>query len=1015
MTQPRPVFAPAAFTSLDGGHGAEKLSQSAVAPLVAAARPYRTVRPEDVKDVAARLLRVEAQSTPRRQLGRAVAGGDVMLMPWHSLDTVGPCASREEFPRTPSSWQMRPSAPVLSADGDLRKYLNLYGSESVMDVHPATPIEWVTSAPTVAFVEGLIKGDAVVSGVLRAAGVTDQDLTEATHLAGADLARARLRELMRSVPQDQQVLVVSFIGVYNWRHRDEWNSLHLSGREGVVAFDADAAKNRQVWNQAQELLTYLRKDSRRMRSVRMLDLSRAGATAAASKVGIDDYLAGIGRWEDIPAFLGDLPDLEADLGADVPHGAWAVSEDGCSVREAIHQTDSRGNPLPVEWVERVPIGGRIAAREVRRQPDPRESETGRIDHGIESASDEIVKVEVSWRDPVTGSKVTGSISGPSLILGLSPKDWARPSARVEFPPGLLDLPAWPPAEPEKWLRAVKAHRLEEKTERVRMETMGWVPTEDGSAKFIAGRQVVTADGIADGTAEAGVLDSLAGAASFGVLPPADPARWREQALSDLEEVLDAYIRSGAIADPLIAATVLALGLRPAVPVRPQVTCYLVGSKAAGKSFLSSFMMSFWQPRPGTWNEKSLPGSASDTVASMEHAVARAMIWVADDLAPSVSKARAEQNEAAMSELIRSVFNGTGKRRMNPDMTSREVNVPRALLVVTAENELSVPSAADRVVVLPVARGTLAPSSADTAPLVEMRDETGVAARLCGGLLRWICTWAATFPGGFEALTHMLRDDTTAACRAAATAAMTNAAGSGIAARHAGMAADLMLVFPLLRRMAQDLGAGPQTLELLEETLPARVAEQVRRSFVDQQLVTPGRAVLRAVSHALSGGYGHVVSLSAVSRPPVQDREDADVINSALGWQAKGEVLAGQGRKVGWLVSTRADKRQLVVILDPLVAFKIAQDAFPGLLVSGMKPAQTWASVWSEGLAVPETLGWRRKQTGSGAKSPVVRVSSHGQSFEGVPVLLSHLLSADSPESEEADQAQEDDQAQQEAA
>src|SRR5699024_5447766 len=126
----------------------------------------------------------------------------------------------------------------------------------------------------------------------------------------------------------------------------------------------------------------------------------------------------------------------------------------------------------------------------------------------------------------------------------------------------------------------------------------------------------------------GVTDEvLSGASRFGVVSPDPGLDWREQARADLETVMEAFIYSGAWTDERMAATVLAIALRPALPMRSSTVPYFVGPRRSGKSSAASHGRSFWQHSPGTWGGDRLPGSAKDTIASTEHSVAHSCIWV----------------------------------------------------------------------------------------------------------------------------------------------------------------------------------------------------------------------------------------------------------------------------------------------------------------------------------------------------------------------------------------------------
>lgn len=164
--------APAAWAPEDYGpwitaSGADKLTSSAVAPLVALAAGAVSVVQAESLSVAVR--RANAAGVPigmtnskeGRWLGNNIATGDAMLMPWHSAAAVCAAQPKERKAGTPvvaaqvqvGMWQARPRSPL--ADG--RKYDTLGGSRSVVAAHPSTPFSWLSNPTRVAITEGWLK------------------------------------------------------------------------------------------------------------------------------------------------------------------------------------------------------------------------------------------------------------------------------------------------------------------------------------------------------------------------------------------------------------------------------------------------------------------------------------------------------------------------------------------------------------------------------------------------------------------------------------------------------------------------------------------------------------------------------------------------------------------------------------------------------------------------------------------------------------------------------------------
>ncbi len=97
------------------------------------------------------------------------------MLPWH-----GPATARRSVAgrRPCPPWLPVPSVdPRTDTDtGRVVKYEFLAGSPATLDVHPATPAGWLDHTPTAVITEGVLKGDAVLTGLLRGNGVPDTDL-----------------------------------------------------------------------------------------------------------------------------------------------------------------------------------------------------------------------------------------------------------------------------------------------------------------------------------------------------------------------------------------------------------------------------------------------------------------------------------------------------------------------------------------------------------------------------------------------------------------------------------------------------------------------------------------------------------------------------------------------------------------------------------------------------------------------------------------------------------------------
>ena len=996
-----PRYSPGHYGWLNAGSGAAKLADSAVAPLVGAARGYDTVTDLNVRDKLTEHRLGTLQEVKGRQvrnnIGSVAAGQDAMFMPWHSMDVVGKRAMRDAFAER-TSLQIRPSSPI-----DGRKYVNIAGEDTVLDLHPATPMEWIDSAPRVLLTEGCIKGDSTLTALLEANGM-DTELF-ADH-GGDRLKAARaLREVMLSIPADQRVLIISFIGVGNWHNNPEWNSVNWRGREAWIAYDADAATNAQVWRQAERLFDYLL-NSKKTAEPRLVDLSEA---TDDPKAGLDDYFAAGGTFTQLSEMLTDLPPQPRGGGPERA-GLWAVSEDGTETMQSVVIPDRNGMAGPPQWEVKLPLGGRVSSIWTRRTPTREEISSGVLGRGVSPETERSwyaqagTEVEISWKDTISGTVRKALVSGPSAILATPPQDWGRVGAVT--PPELLRHPNWPPRGNDGvgFLEAIKANRADESEESYLWEAMGWVPREGGVPGFLIGDTLITSEGPESSAGINGLSESeLPGVSDFGVVLPDsevedsvgdDPGDWKEVARRDLAAVWDVFMDGGVWTNRRYAAITLAAALRPCVPVLSPLTIYLVGKRRSGKSWTAAEMMSFWQPIPGTWTNDHLPGSANDTFASTENALSRACIWVSDDLAPSASRDGAVRAESSMGDLIRMKFNGKGKKRMGADMRARESRDPRALYVVTAENEQSVSSVVDRVVTLTFGEGALGPTEATEAAM-ELSHRTGAPARLAYAFTRWYAVRAAAGEDNDGSLTGW--QATYSAVQAQISRGMQSSArimgkdlapkDSGKATRHATIASHLVVTMYELKRFAEFLEVDDDLYERIASLDNADlIIDHIASCQQSQSMTEPGQSLMAAVSTVLSSGRAHLTNAADPRLPAGRD----PMQSTRLGWVASGSGdMRAQGPSIGYLAEDKEGRQ--VVMLNAVNAFNAARNNHPELIPYGSKQAAGWRSVWEEGYGY-EGPGIYRRKVSSGM-SVSAQIDAGDNRVSGVPVLLEPLLAA----------------------
>jgi len=978
-----PLWAPEDYLGVTGD-AAIKLSTSAVAPLLAAARGYRTVEAAGLKDLLAEYQMGVVNSRAGRAFKDAIGLDGALVMPWFSLESVRQAANyhRSAHPVTP---QLRPERPPMDDAGRPKKYLFASSASIPLDIHPDTPTDWVGTAPTVLLAEGLLKGDAALTAILRHHGATMEDLAATP---GQDHTEA-MRRLLAGIPVPDRVLVVSLGGVGNWHNNGDWNTLNLRGRQTWIAVDGDVGENWNVWNQVHQMWELL---ERKHALPRLVDLAVAvehpgdddsdfhGDSSSAqaptvSKMGMDDYLAQIGPWSSLlPRVVPNLPPCPPKE-SKVAFKDWRMNDTMCTAEEYVPNPDVSGVNHP-RWETRCAISGRIASVEMRREATPTEIRSGHFDDSPEAEATATAEctIEVSFLDETTGARITRTISGPASLLSDPPAEWHRRGATL--PTEIHKHRDWPP--PLQWRGAMKGHHPEKQTDRFAWAQMGWVPVPGGNPVYVVGDQVIGTVGFTD-TATPGITEhALSGASRFGVDLPADI----EQARTDLRELVDVYYSGGAWADQRLGALVVAAGIRPAVPIRPHTSIFFEGKKASGKTWSASAIMAFWQSGAGGWGDK-LPGGATDTMASTELAVSRANIWVIDDLAPTGDQRQAQAELARLGDLIRSVHNGSGKRRADQNMGLRATHDPRALLIITAENEHNVASVRDRIVFAPVkGLGT----DEAVAAVERMRNVTGVPGRVSGAVVRDLARLTSTH--GWSQYCGMLsrmydRDSKTAA----------DVTGDGDKAiRHGKLAADLTLGIRVLTDYAEEIGC--KDLYPFFGQMARDVFSLVADHYVSQKATTPGRSALAAVRAILASGQAHIVSLTAPAAPPATG-EEASSVNNLLGWTATpdGGSRPG-GSSIGWIAYPKGEG---VVFLNAIPAFNEARRHHPDLIPFGSTYQAAWKSAWEEGLC---SQRWARKMNNGGRRRITVRATggraegeSKTWSVEGVPIPLKLIVDA----------------------
>ncbi|GAA4033711.1 hypothetical protein GCM10023063_16900 [Arthrobacter methylotrophus] len=988
-----PPWTAADYASSITGSGAYKLADSGVAPLVAAARGYSRIDKTNY-DQMARKMQVEGNSKQGKRFKRTLSapGKDGMLMPWYSLAGIMKAVREGELP-VPHTYQVRPEFPEDNDAGKPLKYEFVSNVGTPLDLHPAIPTDWIDTTPVVMFAEGMLKGDSALSAYLVHNGISYSELRS----EDVENPVAKLRELLERIPQDDRVLIVSIGGVYNASgNAVDWREIALKGRVGWIAFDADIALNPAVHAAANKLSTQLLDKSKMSEVLYLNPEITSGDDGSMAKAGVDDFLAKSGNWAALINQLDDvMPDAPAKNAEDKP-GNWRVGGNGQFVEECVAVNSGAGGTIgEYRWERRVDIGGRVVAMEARRQPTDQELKTGIFNPNVkfEDIDDAQVEIEISWH--LHGRDYTATVTGPETILGYKPEEWDRKKAAV--PRELLLHPEWPPrgAKGESWLSAIKANRPEEVAFKTRWMQMGWVPVQDGDPVFLIGDQIVgdvesssnVLPGISareiDVIQKYGVGENIAG--------DYDDEEYREEVRKNFRTIMDTYINSKAWTDLSTATVVLAGALRPVIPIRPKATIYAWGPKGKGKSWTAECMMRFWARHRGDWHEE-LPGSAKDTAAAMENAVARTPIWVIDDLAPSAVRRQAEQEDAKLADITRAIFNNATKLRMNADMTVKKSNKPMTQLIMTGENELSTPSAKERLIPLYVGKGKLNPERDATDALNAIAAEKGTPARFTSQLIKYVRYAATNHPGGWaayvsamEAARVQLKDQISGLMK-------EMGAASGSLERTSTLAADVMLTFFILENLARELDMDYDFIDqfAVDGDMSMSVIQLVTNAHAENQQAAPGISLVKALAALLASGEAHVISGDDPSRPPIEGSEQSEaMVNSRLGWVVSGSgdgSLRPSGKNIGTVVTVMDKSREYhkVVLFSSDTAFSAAQKAYPSLIQFGQGPTAAWSSVWDENLQPPYIT---RNKNGRGTLLTTWRKDR----ITGVPIEVDRLL------------------------
>ena len=1040
------VFTPNDYYPFVDGSGAEKLADSQIAPLVAAVRGYRSftdpVQAKQAVDYATPTGRETATFTLKRVRKHLDGDGDVMIMPWYSaqnvLDTVEGVAPVQVC-------QMRPKIADVDDNGRPQKYLFPGSSKQPVSMHPAVTRAWSESAPKAIITEGVIKEDSLLTGMLLAGGVSEDELrlpqltTDSMDEWRIGDGLASLRALMDRIPREKRLTPMSVAGVAGWRE-GQFSSIQMRDREVLIAFDGDVATNPNVYRFFAKMWEMIANRGGRPRLLNLgstaalmeirqvekyAEVGTRGPDGKTQMLGVDDFLSHVGNFEQLMKFEeADMPARPADSSDGFEIGDVRVSPGGRGTEEYV--SGENGG----YWKPRTPIGGKVSSITIRRQPTAKEVRDGVISDHFDQDAESIAHMRLMWE--LDGRRDACEFEVEAGLLAYPPDRWDKKRLNT-LPARLTMLPEWPPRGDIglQWLKAIKTSSSGHQEHR-RWDSTGWVPGASMPV-FVVGNQVLGKTREDEEMTRPEIDDTIIPSADrFGVedlfWEYVDPdqtgeisaeglERYKAQIRADIETVSHHFLNTGVFTDHRhYGAVLLATALRSTIPDRPRATVFFAGPPQSGKSYLASFIMGAWQNEPGTWTAQSLPGSASDTKAATERLVSSCgTAWVIDDLAPSASSQQATQTQQTIEDIVRAAFNGTSrsKSNMGGEGGLAKQTPPRAQIIVTAENALTTNSARGRTIQIDLVKGLVDDKASQN--LIEQAIDTLALSRVTAAMIRYWHNPQPSFGGDTATVASWQErvegvDIARKQMKDVLKEVLENDHGikGGDSDRQMTMVCDLMLSFRYLQRLYEWAGGTdmafrtsigvPATVESYRQMVQlldagvipySATTDMFHLSVVALQQGKEqaiGRVLIDCIADAISGGKAHLQNPSVAGEPPFPDTPEFLELNRALGWDKKRDVWEGRGEPIG-SAGTLTDGTQ-VAILNPVNSFQLAQKVYPSRIPFGQKPEANWKAAAAEGLAEIGTNGLpvRRHVQAIGNKQAARP--------RGVVVPLSELISGD---------------------
>ncbi|MFE9484653.1 hypothetical protein ACFYNM_39500 [Streptomyces spororaveus] len=416
--------------------------------------------------------------------------------------------------------------------------------------------------------------------------------------------------------------------------------------------------------------------------------------------------------------------------------------------------------------------------------------------------------------------------------------------------------------------------------------LGWRENIDGRLIYVHAGGAIDANGPVDGV-DAQLPDQLTGYVLPA--PPTTPEALRKAVMASLSLLEKLPAR---IAAPLLGASYRAvLG----DVHRPMA---LLGTKGTGKSSLACIAASAFIPGISVDAMPIPAGEDSITIPTLSKLFhwGGDVLLPLDDLAPDKGLERSQQRA---NQIIRAIFNATGRQLSQKDGRLQSVLKPRGIVVLTAEFPASAGSAEDRVHYIPLVAGEVRIRTLIELSVPELAN--GRAA-LTAAMAQH---HAAKMP-----MTDALK---TAAAKYTGEFANDGAENEGQDLRYAGAVADFAVGWRAMLDMAVERGA---LAEAEAEEAWQKAKAGLMEAKARQATVSNRRNIAERFADLLLSAFmsrAHLVS---------HDTSGAPEQATALGWEVwKAETeykeLRPRGMAIGWTDGKK-------VWLDPGMAYAVIE-------------------------------------------------------------------------------------------